>query len=71
MNGHISEHVRAAYSSYKRLNDSLSERGGVSSLSDVQKLTDMGLYGAILGKALYTGDLDLSAALRITGEVTE
>ncbi len=55
----------------KRFKLNITASGGVSSLSDVQKLTDMGLYGAILGKALYTGDLDLTSALRITGEVTE
>lgn len=55
----------------KRFTLNITASGGVSSLSDVQKLTDMGLYGAILGKALYTGDLDLSAAFRITGEVAE
>ena len=55
----------------KRFKLNITASGGVSSLSDVQRLTDMGLYGAILGKALYTGDLDLSAALRITGEVAE
>ena len=53
----------------KRLGIQITASGGVSSLEDVQKLNDMGLYGAILGKALYTGALDLSAALRITGEV--
>ncbi len=37
--------------------------GGVSSLSDVRALRDMGLYGAILGRALYTGDLSLPEAL--------
>ena len=47
----------------------ITASGGVSSVDDVQKLNDMNLYGAILGKALYTGNLDLSAALRITGEV--
>lgn len=52
-----------------RFNIQFTASGGVSSLDDVRKLNDMGLYGAILGKALYTGDLDLSAALRITGEV--
>ena len=55
----------------KRFKLNITASGGVSSLSDVQRLTDMGLYGAILGKALYTGDLDLTSALRITGEVTE
>ena len=47
----------------------ITASGGVSSLDDVKKLDEMELYGAILGKALYTGDLDLSAALCITGEV--
>jgi phosphoribosylformimino-5-aminoimidazole carboxamide ribotide isomerase len=37
--------------------------GGVSTLSDVAALRDIGLYGAILGKALYTGDLDLAEAI--------
>jgi phosphoribosylformimino-5-aminoimidazole carboxamide ribotide isomerase len=37
--------------------------GGVSTLTDVRALAELGLYGAILGKALYTGDLDLAAAI--------
>ena len=39
--------------------------GGVSSLEDVRALTEMDVYGAILGKALYTGDVDLAEAVRI------
>lgn len=38
--------------------------GGVSSREDLTRLKELGLYGAILGKALYTGALDLKAALR-------
>ncbi len=38
--------------------------GGVTSISDLQALKELGLYGAILGKALYTGALDLGEALR-------
>ena len=38
--------------------------GGVTSISDLQALKELGLYGAILGKALYAGALDLGAALR-------
>ena len=37
--------------------------GGVSSLKDVRELRDMGLYGAILGKALYTGAVKLADAI--------
>ena len=38
--------------------------GGVSSMEDLQRLKEIGLYGAILGKALYTGALELRRALR-------
>lgn len=38
--------------------------GGVSSREDLARLKEMGLYGAILGKALYTGALDLKTALK-------
>lgn len=37
--------------------------GGVSTLADVRALKAMGLYGAILGKALYTGAVDLKEAI--------
>lgn len=42
--------------------------GGVTTLDDVKKLAEMGLYGAILGKALYTGSIDLKAAVELTKE---
>ena len=38
--------------------------GGVSSQEDLTRLKALGLYGAILGKALYTGALDLKEALK-------
>ena len=39
--------------------------GGVSTLSDVEALAKMGLYGAIIGKAYYTGDIDLGKAIEV------
>ena len=42
--------------------------GGVSSLEDIRQLSDMQLYGAILGKALYTGAVDLRQAIALTKE---
>ena len=39
--------------------------GGISTLDDVKSLADMNLYGAILGKALYTGAIDLAEAVKI------
>ncbi len=52
---------------------SLSERfsmqivasGGVSSMEDVARLTEMDLYGAIIGKAYYTGAIDLKQAIEV------
>ena len=40
--------------------------GGVSTLEDVIALRDMDLYGAIIGKAYYTGAIDLRQALEVT-----
>ncbi len=37
--------------------------GGVSSLEDVARLRALGLYGAIIGKAYYTGDISLREAV--------
>ncbi len=37
--------------------------GGVSSLLDLVALYDLGLYGAVAGKSIYTGALDLRAAI--------
>jgi phosphoribosylformimino-5-aminoimidazole carboxamide ribotide isomerase len=38
--------------------------GGVSGIKDIIALRDAGLYGAIAGKAIYTGNLDVAEALR-------
>lgn len=42
--------------------------GGVSNNQDIWDLTQMGLYGAIIGKACYAGTIDLSQAVRDAGE---
>lgn len=60
---------------YKELSEKFSvdivASGGVTTLDDVKKLADMGMYGAILGKALYTGNIDLKAAVELTKEETK
>lgn len=38
--------------------------GGVTTKADIQKLQDMNLYGAVIGKALYDGNLNLEELLR-------
>ena len=60
---------------YRRLGEirglDIVASGGVSFYSDVQALYDMGIYAAIVGKALYTGALELPRLLRIAaGEET-
>ena len=53
------------------LYEELSERfgmqlvasGGVSTMDDVKRLAARGLYGAIIGKAYYTGAIDLAEAI--------
>ena len=39
--------------------------GGVSTLEDVRALKELGLYGAIIGKAYYTGAIDLKTAIEV------
>ena len=39
--------------------------GGVSSIDDVKALREMGLYGAIIGKAYYIGAIDLAQAIEV------
>ena len=41
--------------------------GGVSSLEDVKALARLGLYGAIIGKAYYTGAISLAEAIGVAG----
>lgn len=39
--------------------------GGVSSLEDIQALKAAGVHGAIIGKAYYTGAIDLAQAVKL------
>ncbi|MBQ6756204.1 MAG: 1-(5-phosphoribosyl)-5-[Oscillospiraceae bacterium] len=40
--------------------------GGVSTLEDVRAVKDAGAAGAIIGKAIYTGDIDLREAIEVS-----
>ena len=55
----------------KTLSMNIIASGGVSSIEDVVRLKEDGLYGAIIGKAYYTGAIDLKAALSAAGDQTE
>ena len=41
--------------------------GGVTTIDDVRRLSSSGIYGAIIGKALYTGKIRLEEALEVAG----
>ena len=43
----------------------ITASGGVSSMEDIAALRKMDIYGAIIGKAYYTGAIDLKEALEV------
>ena len=45
----------------------ITASGGIRSIDDRRVLKEMNLYGAIIGKAIYTGDIDLNEAVAICG----
>ena len=55
---------------YKELSQKFSVNiiasGGVSSLDDIKALNEMDLFGAIIGKAYYTGAIKINEALEAT-----
>lgn len=62
----------ANHSLYERLSREVSMNiiasGGVSNISDVERLAKMKLYGAIIGKAYYTGAISLRAAIEVAND---
>ena len=54
---------------YRELSEKFSlniiASGGVSSIDDIKKLADLKLYGAIVGKAYYTGAVNLNEAIEV------
>lgn len=49
----------------KTLSLSIVASGGVSSLDDVRALSALGIFGAIVGRAYYTGDIRLAEAIEV------
>ena len=43
--------------------------GGVAVLKDIINLAELNIYGAICGKAIYSGSLDLKQAIEITSKI--
>ncbi len=59
-----------SFAQLKKLSEAVSCRitasGGVTTLDDVKRLRDMGLHGAIIGKAYYAGSIDLAQAIEVS-----
>ena len=55
---------RPLYERLKPIPVQIIASGGVSSLDDIAALRTIGVYGAILGKAMYTGAVDLREGLQ-------
>ena len=49
----------------QRFDMNIIASGGVSSMEDVEKLTALNIHGAIVGKAYYTGAIDLAKAIEV------
>ena len=49
----------------ERFNLNIIASGGVSSIEDVEKLSKLNIHGAIVGKAYYTGAIDLKTAIEV------
>ena len=49
----------------EKFNMNIVASGGVSSMEDIVALMEMNLYGAIIGKAYYTGAIDLRKAIEV------
>ena len=59
----------AAYERLSRISGlKIVASGGLTRADEIVRLREMGLYGAILGKAMYTGALPLSVALAAAKE---
>ena len=49
----------------ERFDMNIIASGGVSSMDDIEKLTKLNIHGAIVGKAYYTGAIDLAQAIEV------
>ena len=46
-----------------RLSCNIIASGGMKCIEDIKKLKKMNIYGAIIGKALYSGNISLEEAI--------
>ena len=49
----------------QKLSLDITASGGVTDINDIKNLAALNLYGAIIGKAYYTGAIDLKEAIEV------
>lgn len=47
----------------KNVNCNIIASGGIKNIDDLRAINEMGIYGAITGKAIYSGNIDLKKAI--------
>ncbi len=57
--------LKAMEEMVKAVNIDIIASGGVGKIEDIKNLKEVGVSGAIVGRALYTGDVDLKEAIEI------
>lgn len=57
--------LKAMEEMVKALDIEVIASGGVKSIEDIKNLKEIGVAGAIVGKALYTGNVDLQETIRV------
>ena len=50
----------------KAVSCDITASGGIKDIGDIKALTEMGLYGAICGKSIYSGTLSLKEAIEVS-----
>lgn len=61
----IGPNLKAMEEMVKAVNIDIIASGGVGKIEDIKNLKEVGVSGAIVGRALYTGDVDLKEAIEI------
>jgi len=61
--------LQAMLNALEHTKSTLIASGGVSSLEDLRRIDELKVEGAIIGKALYTGAIDLAEAVRMFTDI--
>lgn len=57
----------AAYEELNQLGIDIVASGGVATIQDIKNLAAIDTYGAIIGKAFYSGAIDLAECIKVSG----